>query len=139
MNRAGFGGTPSEIDKLASLGQESAVSSLLDYETTPDPVTNPEWAHPDPDRMQRQRDFNKKTATPEERRQFQREQNQFIQKSMVELRGWWLRRMAYGPRHSAGSGPDRDGPTRDWGWDRGYFRSPATKPGPGPARDQAGC
>jgi uncharacterized protein (DUF1800 family) len=98
LNRAGFGGTPAEIDKLVTLGQERAVSSLLDYEAIPDPVTNPEWAHPDPERMQRLQEYRGKTATPEERRQFQMEQNQFIQKSMVELRGWWLRRMAYGPR-----------------------------------------
>ena len=100
LNRAGFGGTPSEINQLAGLSQPRAVSSLIDYENIPDPVTNPDWAHPDPERMQRYRDYiNKKdTVTTEERKQFQQEQARYIQQSMVELRGWWLRRMAYGPR-----------------------------------------
>ena len=31
LNRAGFGGTPVEIQRLADLGPERAVSFLLDY------------------------------------------------------------------------------------------------------------
>src|SRR5262252_4909861 len=32
LRRAGFGGTPAEIDALAALGLEEAVSSLVDYD-----------------------------------------------------------------------------------------------------------
>ncbi len=97
LNRAGFGGTPAEINQLVALGPEQAVASLLDYENIPDPTPNPDWAHPDPDRMQRYQQL-RQAATPEQRRQLQKEQNLFLQKSMLELRGWWLHRMAYGPR-----------------------------------------
>ena len=42
--RAGFGGTPAEIDSLAHQGMEAAVNSLL-YQT-PEPVQPPGWAEP---------------------------------------------------------------------------------------------
>lgn len=96
LNRAGFGGTPSEISSLQGMGLDGAVSSLLDYEKIPDNTPNPGCATPNPEMLQRLRDY--KNATPEERRKLQMERNQYIQRNMVELRGWWLNRMAYGPR-----------------------------------------
>ena len=97
LNRAGFGGTPAEINTLLGRGPDQALAWLLDYESIPDPTPNPEWAHPDPDRIQRYAAI-RKNGTPEEKRQAQQQENQFLQRSMVELRGWWLHRMAYGPR-----------------------------------------
>ena len=41
LNRAGFGGPPAEIQKLANLDHDKAVSSLLDYEKIPDPTPDP--------------------------------------------------------------------------------------------------
>ena len=49
LNRAGFGGPPAVIQKLADLGPDKAVSSLLDYENIPDPTPDPAWAKPDPE------------------------------------------------------------------------------------------
>src|SRR6188768_1554664 len=43
LNRAGFGGAPSEIDKLVELGHSKAVDLLVNYESTPDPTLPPEW------------------------------------------------------------------------------------------------
>jgi len=97
LNRAGFGGSPAEIQKLAGLGHEQAVSSLIDYEKIPDPTPNPDWAHPDPQRMMQIRDINQ-AGTPEQKKALQQEQNQRQQREMLELRGWWLQRMARGPR-----------------------------------------
>jgi uncharacterized protein (DUF1800 family) len=37
LAHAGFGGTPEEIDRLAALGRERAVESLVHYERTPNP------------------------------------------------------------------------------------------------------
>ena len=54
LNRAGFGGTPAEIKSLAERGADGAVDYLLDYEKIPDPTPDPEWAKPDPHRMQMQ-------------------------------------------------------------------------------------
>ena len=96
-NRAGFGGPPGEIQKLAGLGPDKAVASLLDYESIPDPTANPVWANPDPEGMKSLRDTIQK-ATPEERRQIQQQQNRLQTERMLELRWWWLSRMAKGPR-----------------------------------------
>ena len=97
LNRAGFGGPPAEIQKLADLGRESAVTHLLDYEKTPDPTSNPDWAKPDPERIAKIQDTIR-SGTPEEKRQMIQEQQQLQRRRIMELRGWWLARMAYGPR-----------------------------------------
>jgi uncharacterized protein (DUF1800 family) len=98
LNRAGFGGPPAEIENLAGLGPEKAVSLLLDYEKIPDPTLNPDWAHPNPDELRQFREGIKNAATPEEKKKLQQEQQQAIQRRMLELRGWWLQRMARGSR-----------------------------------------
>src|SRR5665213_2684176 len=97
LNRAGFGGPPAEIQSLAGLGHDQAVSSLIDYEKIPDPTLNPDWAKPDPARQLQIRDTNR-TGTPEQKKALQQEQNQLQQRDMLELRGWWLQRMAHGTR-----------------------------------------
>lgn len=96
LNRAGFGGPPSEIQKLADLGPERAVSWLLDFEKIPDPTPNPEWAHPDPEFFEKLRSMRK--ASADEKRKFQKEYRQEQRKRIIELRGWWLNRMTEGPR-----------------------------------------
>src|SRR5512141_1613231 len=96
LARAGFGGPPAEIEKLAALSPEQAVSRLLDYETAPDPLPPPEWARPDPERAERAR--RARMATPEERRRLQKEEQQAQRRHLVELRGWWLQRMTAGTR-----------------------------------------
>jgi uncharacterized protein (DUF1800 family) len=96
LNRAGFGGAPSEIEKLAALGPAKAVASLVDYEGIPDAAVDPAWARPDPERAERLRAA--RMAGEEERRRVQREYQQQERQRAVALRGWWLRRMAGGPR-----------------------------------------
>ncbi|HLX71852.1 MAG TPA: DUF1800 domain-containing protein [Verrucomicrobiae bacterium] len=95
LNRAGFGGTPAEIEKLVALGPEQAVSSLVDYEKIPDPTTEPSWAHPDPGRAERRRII--RNATADQRKELQKQENMMLREDMLELRGWWLDRMATGP------------------------------------------
>jgi uncharacterized protein (DUF1800 family) len=98
LNRAGFGGPPANIQKLADLSQDQAISSLLDYENIPDATLDPDWAHPNPDEVKQLRDSLKNAATPEEKRQIQQAANRLTQTRFLELRGWWLQRMARGPR-----------------------------------------
>ncbi len=98
LNRAGFGGTPAEIQNLDDLGLDKAVALLLDYEKIPDPTPNPDWAKPNPEEIRRFREGIKNAATPEARKMLQQEQQQIIQVRMQQLRGWWLQRMARGPR-----------------------------------------
>src|SRR6266849_8308829 len=96
LNRAGFGGTPHEIERLAKLGPAGAVASLVDYEQTPDPTPDPAWAKPDPERMQKLAALRQ--AKAEERQQLFMEERRLQWQRMSELRGWWLGRMANGPR-----------------------------------------
>ncbi|MDB6038714.1 MAG: hypothetical protein JWM99_2555 [Verrucomicrobiales bacterium] len=96
LNRAGFGGTPREIQKLAALGLDGAVDSLVDYEKIPDTIRNPSWAKPDPERLAR---FQKIKNAPEQDRQELRKQEQRLQREhLVELRQWWLVQMLETPR-----------------------------------------
>ncbi len=110
LNRAGFGGAPADIEKLQKMGLAGAVDYLVDYERLPDATVPPEWAKPDPDRIKRfkeTRDLRQqmKDASEEKRRELEakaRELRRVEQKderlNVVELRGWWLNRMAHGPR-----------------------------------------
>ena len=98
LNRAGFGGPPADIQKLADLTPDQAISSLLDYENIPDPTLDPDWARPNPDEVKQLRESLKNAATPEEKRQIQQAANRLAQTRFLELRGWWLQRMARGPR-----------------------------------------
>src|SRR5215472_3078099 len=96
LNRAGFGGTPTEIEKLAAFGREQAVSHLVDYEKIPDDTPDPSWAKPDPERAQKF--LEARRSSEEERRRIQREYQQAERQHMIDLRSWWLQRMAKGPR-----------------------------------------
>ncbi len=118
LNRAGFGGPPAEIEKLAQLGPEAAVASLLDFGKIPDPTARPAWAKLDPEHQRRQQAEKKareqhrqtlESALPEKkqellrqfeesRRQAQAQERRTEAERMTELRGWWLNRMARGPR-----------------------------------------
>src|SRR6059058_3578285 len=96
LNRAGFGGPPDEIEKLLGLGLEQAVAHFVEYESIPDSTPDPAWAKPDPERVEKF--MAARRAGEEERRRLQREEQQTQRQHIVELRGWWLKRMAKGPR-----------------------------------------
>ena len=96
LNRAGFGGPPVEIERLVTLGPVQAVSWFVDYERLPDTTANPAWAQPDPERAEQLKAA--RMAGPEERRKIIQAQQKNQRERMIELRAWWLRRMAFGPR-----------------------------------------
>jgi uncharacterized protein (DUF1800 family) len=96
LNRAGFGGPPKQIEHLASLGHEEAVLSLVNYETVSDDTPKPDWAKPDPTRAERLRAA--RDADEMKRREMQRTEQQTQRQNIVDLKYWWLRRMAEGPR-----------------------------------------
>ena len=97
MNRAGFGGSPQDIENLRQLGLAKAVSWFVDYEKIADPTPAPEWAQPDPQMLAR-REMIRDAADPETRRMLQQQQYQDRTSQMADLRYWWIRRMAIGPR-----------------------------------------
>jgi uncharacterized protein (DUF1800 family) len=96
LNRAGFGGPPEEVSRLTDLGHDAALSSLLDYEKIPDSTPNPVWAVPDLGRAERLKAIQ--AMAPEERRKAQQAEQRAQAQRIIELRGWWLDRMARGPR-----------------------------------------
>jgi uncharacterized protein (DUF1800 family) len=95
-NRAGFGGPPAEIEKIHAIGLEGAVSHFVDFDKIPDNTPDPDWAKPDPKRAETF--LAMRRADEQERRQKLREIQRTDRERMIELRGWWLRRMAEGPR-----------------------------------------
>src|ERR1041385_2269342 len=96
LNRAGFSGPPTEIEKLIALGPEKAVSHFVDYESIPDDTADPSWAKPSPERTKQFLAMRDKSE--EERRKLLREEQQSQRQHLLELRGWWFERMAKGPR-----------------------------------------
>ena len=72
LNRAGFGGTPGEIDSLVSLGPEGAVRFLMGRRELPDALPAPAWTQLDlatrAETLRAMRD-----ATESERQKLQRE------------------------------------------------------------------
>jgi uncharacterized protein (DUF1800 family) len=96
LNRAGFGGTPAEIEKLVDLGPEKAVDSLVHFDSTPDSTANLEWAKVDPDRFKKYQEM--RTATPEQKQEMRRAEQKTQRNELQDLRRWWLERMVTGPR-----------------------------------------
>ncbi|MFI4897890.1 MAG: DUF1800 family protein [Phycisphaerales bacterium JB059] len=104
--RAGFGGTPSQIQTLASWGVDKAVDHLLDFEQVPYETPSPDRFDPDimrplseEDRQrlrnaQRSQDENTLAQYRLRRQQAQRRDRQQI----VEMQRWWLKRMIETPR-----------------------------------------
>jgi uncharacterized protein (DUF1800 family) len=98
LQRAGFGGTPAQVDALASLSPQQAARSLFDS-------APPSKIEPPPsillptlgDKMRTERN-RLKLMDPKTRAQKNQEINRAIraerEKRLTELRGWWLNRMA---------------------------------------------
>src|ERR1700685_3126508 len=59
-NRAGFGGTPAEIETLLRLGPEDAVAWFVDFEKIPESEDRPDWAKADPKRSEMVRNLQQK-------------------------------------------------------------------------------
>jgi uncharacterized protein (DUF1800 family) len=97
INRAGFGGNPQDIENLRQMGLDAAVSWFVDYDKRYDSAPPPDWAHPDPAQSARHQAYEKATD-PETKRMLQQQENIAINAQMADLRYWWLRRMALGPR-----------------------------------------
>jgi uncharacterized protein (DUF1800 family) len=102
LNRAGFGGTPDEIEHVMSLGPERAVDELLDFpeagadeqSKTDVPNLASIEGYPTTFRELRQMYVGK---SPEERREIQRKFQIDNREAVLATMGWWMKRMAYGP------------------------------------------
>ncbi|HEY9509420.1 MAG TPA: DUF1800 domain-containing protein, partial [Verrucomicrobiae bacterium] len=85
-------------------------------ERIPDSTANPEWAKPDPDHARKLAEI--RSATEDRKRELQKEERQLQRDRLLELRGWWLQRMAGGPH------PFQEKMTLFW---HGHFATNFTK------------
>ncbi|HEY2587480.1 MAG TPA: DUF1800 domain-containing protein [Tepidisphaeraceae bacterium] len=102
LNRAGFGGTPEEIEKVLRLGPSAAVDWLLDF---PDQSAEEQDKQDVPDLSsiadlpKSFRDLRQMYAgkTRQERMAINQRVMGQNREAMVATWGWWLQRMARGP------------------------------------------
>jgi len=93
LRRAGFGGTPEEIDALAAMGRRKAVDSLLNYESTRSNATRPPV-----ERMEPVERAAMRLASEDERQKIRQERMAKDQVQMHLLRRWWIQQMIETPR-----------------------------------------
>jgi Protein of unknown function (DUF1800) len=87
--RAGFGGSPSEIEKVQALGLERAVNHLV--EATPDPDPPPAWAD-----LRAQNDLRtqvQQTLTHESPQLGRKLLSEQFRNEINDLTFWWITRM----------------------------------------------
>src|SRR5689334_18826527 len=102
LNRAGFGGTPAEIEKAVKLGPDGTLDWLFDF---PDAPAQEQSQTDVPDLSSIEgypKDFRAialklRGMTPEERMQYRQMLMRANREAVVETAAWWLKRMAYGP------------------------------------------
>src|SRR5208282_4905869 len=82
LNRAGFGGPPAEVDKLAAMTPAAAVAHFIDYETISVSMAGPDWAKPDPERVEKYRQARE--ASPEDRQKMIRDLQRNQREEMME-------------------------------------------------------
>jgi len=96
LNRAGFGGTPVEIERTWQKGLTPAARELVDVKGDAANVPPPAWAHPRNIRDQRM----EIKAAKDRGENFQEKVRQIRMMEgdeIVDLRRWWLDRMLNGP------------------------------------------
>ena len=95
LRRAGFGGSPAEIERLAALGLDGAVDDLVDYgklryDLPPPPIDPLVLREPDPQRV--------KAMSPEERAAYQQQRGEAERRAHQEIRLWWIDRLVHSLR-----------------------------------------
>lgn len=93
LNRAGFGGTPGEIDKLAAMGPAAAVDSILRAGDDDELFPPPSLLEPRARFEFKKRE--KAASTEEDRKAVRKDFGAAEHRSMLDLRLWWLNRMRY--------------------------------------------
>ena len=96
LNRAGFGGTPDEIERTRQKGLTAALREFVEVKSDAANVPPPAWAHLRDIRAQRMQI----KAAKESGENFQNKVRQIRMMEgdeIVDLRRWWLDRMLNGP------------------------------------------
>ena len=101
LNRAGFGGTPAEIDSLHKRGRTAAVDHLLTFGDEQADFPKPEWANADKRAMlasyamsrRELNDIEEPQERAKKRQQLQRERRKTQRQNTSSMVEWWLTRM----------------------------------------------
>lgn len=95
LDRAGFGGTPADIERLYNMGMNEAVDYLVNYNDLPYSCAEPAIA----DELTRPPDRQRLRAMTEEERRAAEEGRRRLERAAIEeTRAWWIERMATSPR-----------------------------------------
>ena len=96
LNRAGFGGTPAEIEAARRKGLEATVRELVDVSDDLTSVRPPLWARPFNIRKIRT-EMRSNKISPRERKARKREFHDMEGENILDLRRWWLEQMLTSP------------------------------------------
>lgn len=99
LQRAGFGGTPAEVEALAQMSVRQAADSLLGKSSRVQPEPPPSLLKPSLTNQQRYIRRRLDMMVPKDREKKANELFRAIwaeqEKRLTDLRGWWLARMAH--------------------------------------------
>ncbi len=106
INRAGFGGTPSQINAIQKLGLDGAVDYIVDYEKVSAPAVSPNEFDKDimrpptaEERQMQQQARQNKDETLREQLQQERQRRQVADRQQIaSMQKWWLKRIIETPR-----------------------------------------
>ncbi|MBV9439621.1 MAG: DUF1800 domain-containing protein [Candidatus Eremiobacteraeota bacterium] len=91
LRRAGFGGSPADVDRLAAMGPDAAVASLIRFPDTSSLPARPDLpALPVPP-------IRPALMSPDQRREFVMTVNRTRREGLIALQTWWLQRMIATP------------------------------------------
>jgi len=96
LNRAGFGGTPAEIEATRQKGLTAAIRDLVELKSEAANVLRPAWARPRNIRAQRM-EIKAAKDRGENVQSKVRQVRMMEGDEIVDLRRWWLDRMLNGP------------------------------------------
>ena len=102
LNRAGFGGTPEEVERVLHLGPADAVDELLDFPDAPaaeqsrDDLPDHSAIENVPLSYKAQEEALRGVDDPEEKQKTRNEWMGAHRRANTETAEWWLERMAYG-------------------------------------------
>jgi uncharacterized protein (DUF1800 family) len=100
LDRAGFGGTPSQVEAIRAMGIDAAVDYVVDYESNPEPedgttfdadIMRPPTPEEQAFARQARRDNDENALAQLQRMRQERERRDRLQ--LGEMRKWWLKRM----------------------------------------------
>jgi hypothetical protein len=95
LNRAGFGGTPSELEALGALPFQEAVEQWVEASAPAFVPANAGWARFDPREAAEREEM--KSATPERRRELERAHRRRVMQETADMQHAWLEGMVRTP------------------------------------------